>query len=130
MRKIICDRCERDITSLEKLGYIAVNWRSSKTGDLTGDNPYEAHDYCPACMEEILRVIDFRTKAPEADPDPEEAEVVEKIAQAPAPKKKPIDKGKVGALARAGWPPKKIADEMGVSATRINQILKEVQQSD
>lgn len=133
MRKIICDRCGRDITPLEKLGYIAVNWRSSKTGDLTGDNPYEAHDYCPACMEEILRVIDFKAAAPEADPDPgepAEAEAVDEIKQAPAPKKKPIDKGKVFALNKAQWPIKKIADEMGVSTVRIGQILKEAQDND
>lgn len=134
MRKIICDRCGADITAAEKTGYISMNWRAARGGDLVSKNPYEDCDFCQACMEDIVKVIDFKAVAvpeePEADPDPEEVEVVEKIKQTPAPKKKPIDKGKVFALNKAQWPIKKIADEMGVSTVRIGQILKEAQDND
>ena len=139
MRKVICDRCGRDISDYDNTGYISVVWRPVKGPDEMSENPYEDYDFCEDCLKDIVRVIDFKVVAapeepeneePGADPDPEESEVIEKIAQAPAPKKKPIDKGKVGALARAGWPPKKIADEMGVSTQRIGQILREVQQND
>ena len=60
----------------------------------------------------------------EAEPEPKEAEHIEI-----APKKikpKPVDKGKVGALYKAGWSVAKIADEMRCSQGTIYRIIKEM----
>lgn len=53
----------------------------------------------------------------------------------PAPKKtapkkntKPIDKGKIGALHRAGWSASKIADEMKLGLSTVYKIIKEIQE--
>lgn len=47
-----------------------------------------------------------------------------------APKKntKPIDKGKIGALHRAGWSASKIADEMKLGLSTVYKIIKEIQE--
>jgi len=73
-----------------------------------------------ACIDNV----DISREEPEAVEDPveEEPEPVKK-----APQKKSVDKGKVGALSKAGWSNTKIADEMGVSSERIRQILKELE---
>lgn len=59
-----------------------------------------------------------------------------KTASKPAPKKtapkknaKPIDKGKIGALHRAGWSASKIADEMKLSLSTVYKIIKEIQEA-
>lgn len=60
----------------------------------------------------------------EAEPEPKEAEHIEI-----APKKikpKPVDKGKVGALYKAGWTVAKIADEMRCSQGTVYRIIKEM----
>lgn len=140
MRKIICDRCGADITAAEKTGYISMNWRAARGGDLVSKNPYEDCDFCQACMEDIVKVIDFKIvpareetdsgntreegrSIPVEPDDEEEIEVVERIKGNP---KRKIDKGKVGALAKAGWSNKDIASEMGITAERVRQILKEM----
>ena len=58
-----------------------------------------------------------------------------KTASKPAPKKtapkkntKPIDKGKIGALHRAGWSAAKIADEMKLGLSTVYKIIKEIQE--
>ena len=58
-----------------------------------------------------------------------------KTASKPAPKKtapkkntKPIDKGKIGALHRAGWSASKIADEMKLGLSTVYKIIKEIQE--
>lgn len=131
MRKIICDRCGAEITG-DRIGYVSVNWRAVSDNSLMhGSNPYQHSDFCEKCMRSIVMVIDHKIESqpeeeeePEAVEDPveEEPEPVKK-----APQKKTVDKGKVGALSKAGWSNTKIADEMGVSSERIRQILKELE---
>ena len=140
MRKIICDRCGANITAAEKTGHISMNWRAARRGDPVPKNPYKDCDFCQACMEDIAKVIDFKIvpareetdsgntreegrSIPVEPDDEEEIEVVERIKGNP---KRKIDKGKVGALAKAGWSNKDIASEMGVTAERVRQILKEM----
>lgn len=127
MRKIICDRCGAEIPNNQKIGYISANWRRPSDWELLHDNPYEHMDFCEHCMNVIVACIDnvdISREEPEAVEDPvqEEPEPVKK-----APQKKSVDKGKVGALSKAGWSNAKIADEMGVSSERIRQILKELE---
>lgn len=43
----------------------------------------------------------------------------------PSVSRKKVDRGKVMALHKAGWSLSKIADEMGCSAQRVHQIVKE-----
>lgn len=86
-------------------------------------------------IEEALKVS---VVGPKENPEP----VVPEKEEAPAPKKKPgrpkkkkeepepekvipLDRGKIKALYTAGWSMAKIADEMGCTYQRIDQILKE-----
>lgn len=79
----------------------------------------------------------------ENQPEPIEVEPLQeepkpepkKTASKPAPKKtapkkntKPIDKGKIGALHRAGWSAAKIADEMKLGLSTVYKIIKEIQE--
>ena len=133
MRKIICDRCGAEITG-DRIGYVAVNWRATSDNSLMQNNPYECMDFCEECMKDIANVIDFNFKVEVGttvidaaletveDPVEEEPEPVKK-----APQKKSVDKGKVGALAAAGWSNVKIANEMNISSERVRQILKELE---
>ncbi len=127
MRKIICDRCGAEIPKDGRIGYVAVAWQSPTDGTILENSPYEGMDFCEKCIKDIVSVIDFKIlSAPETEaPDQEEEEVVERIQKTPS--KKSVDKGKVGALSKAGWSNAKIADEMGVSSERIRQILKELE---
>lgn len=126
MRKIICDRCGAEITG-DRIGYVAAGWKAPSDNSFLNKNPYEHADFCEFCMNVIVACIDnvdIVREEPEAVEDPveEEPEPVKK-----APQKKTVDKGKVGALSKAGWSNAKIADEMGVSSERIRQILKELE---
>lgn len=90
-------------------------------------------------IEELI--ID--TDPEETQPEPIEAEPLQdepksepkKTVSKPAPKKtapkknaKPIDKGKIGALHRAGWSASKIADEMKLGLSTVYKIIKEIQE--
>jgi DNA invertase Pin-like site-specific DNA recombinase len=91
-------------------------------------------------IEEIIIDADPEENQPElieAEPLQEEPEKPEpkKTASKPAPKKtapkkntKPIDKGKIGALHRAGWSAAKIADEMKLGLSTVYKIIKEIQE--
>ena len=140
MRKIICDRCGAEITG-DRIGYVAVNWRAASDNSFLKENPYEHLDFCPVCMSQIVAFIDdvslkLVQEEPEAVEDPveEETETVEGAVEGEpllqvkkASVKKPVDKGKVGALAAAGWSNVKIANEMNISSERVRQILKELE---
>ncbi len=61
---------------------------------------------------------------PEKEAEPKEAE---HIGIAPKKiKRKPLDKGKVGALYKAGWSVAKIADEMRCGQSTIYKTIKEL----
>lgn len=51
--------------------------------------------------------------------------LAEEEQEAPQPKKKELDDGKIRALKDAGWSIQKIAEKMGVSAPTISKRLKE-----
>ena len=96
-------------------------------------------------IDEIIITPDDEEEQPEPiqeeplqeEPAQEEPEKPEpkKTASKPAPKKtapkkntKPIDKGKIGALHRAGWSAAKIADEMKLGLSTVYKIIKEIQE--
>lgn len=137
MRKIICDRCGAEITG-DRIGYVAANWRAASDNSFLKENPYEHSDFCPVCMKHIVNVIDINIpfeirEAVIDEEEPKEAESdfdcanTEPEPVKKAPQKKSVDKGKVGALAAAGWSNVKIANEMNISSERVRQILKELE---
>lgn len=96
-------------------------------------------------IEEIIIDMDPEETSPElsqnlagTSPEPLQDEPKpepKKTASKPAPKKtapkkntKPIDKGKIGALHRAGWSASKIADEMKLGLSTVYRIIKEIQE--
>lgn len=95
-------------------------------------------------IDEIVIFLDDedQTEPEPTEPDQEEPEKEEPTREEPkeaepkeaehieiAPKKikpKPVDKGKVGALYKAGWTVAKIADEMRCSQGTVYRIIKEM----
>ncbi len=109
MRKIICDRCKKDISHQEVVGYIAIQERDVKTSFFDGFNPHEHKDFCEKCIQEINTFIDCKSDKVQA----------EKV------KREKIDAGKVMALKNAGWSNKDIAEELRVDSQAIaNTIYK------
>lgn len=53
----------------------------------------------------------------------------EPVKAAPKKTAKPIDKGKIGALRKAGWTVAEIADEMKCSAPTVRKVLSEIQEA-
>ena len=90
----------------------------------------------------IDEIFIFLDDGDQTEPDQEEPEKEEPTQEEPkeaepkeaehieiAPKKikpKPVDKGKVGALYKAGWTVAKIADEMRCSQGTVYRIIKEM----
>ncbi len=59
-------------------------------------------------------------------PIQEEPKEEEPVKKAPRKRSKPLDKGKVGALYKAGWNVAKIADEMRCNQSSIYRVIKEM----
>lgn len=80
-------------------------------------------------IEEALKVstVGPKEKPKPAEPAPEKKPGrPKKKKEDPEPEKViPLDRGKIKALYTAGWSMAKIADEMGCTYQRIDQILKE-----
>ena len=59
MRIIECNRCHKSkrIDSVTEAGYINMDWRDVKTGDLKGDQTFDDWDLCKECMAEIKEFI-------------------------------------------------------------------------
>ena len=111
MRKIICDRCHKEIT--EKPVKVYLNRVDPKTGDFeeTVGESLEEIDLCEECAKALAAKIKaFSCKTEELS------------GQNPAKKK--IDKGKVMALRNAGWTIKAIAEEMSCSPQTICNVIK------
>lgn len=63
MRKIICDRCGREITS-NQIGCVFTGWRARSDHSLLRNaNPYQDFDFCETCIDQIKNVIDNRKDA-------------------------------------------------------------------
>lgn len=139
MRKIICDRCGKDITSQDRIGYISINWRSAKDGSLVTDNKYEDADFCEACMKSIVAVVDLRTPEKEADvgPDPKENEEtlddLEDTAEVGEAgpirrEKKRVDLKELRELVKAGKTPQEIADHFGITLKQYQYQRRKAEQ--
>lgn len=76
-------------------------------------------------IEEII--IDAEPEEEQPEPVQEEPKKADPVKTAPKKtKRKAIDKGKIGALYKAGWSVAKIADEMRCSQTAVYNALKEL----
>lgn len=73
-------------------------------------------------IEEIL--INIEDEEEQAEPLQEEPK--EEEQKAPRKRSKPLDKGKVGALYKAGWKVAKIADEMRCDQSSIYRVIREL----
>lgn len=96
--------------------------------ELIIDSAPEEEQHEPELNENLARTL-MEPLQKESKPEPK------KTASKPAPKKtapkknaKPIDKGKIGALHRAGWSAAKIADEMKLGLSTVYKIIKEIQE--
>lgn len=72
--------------------------------------------------EVILEGMDQKPKPAKSEPQPQKEK---KPAKKPAPKKKTIDYPKAEALRKAGWPVKKIADELGCAEQTLYKHFQE-----
>ena len=135
MIKIFCDRCGKEITKCNRIGYIALNSKDQKEGDLAEDNEFEKNAYCSKCMSQIRAFI--KAQPEESSEDGEKSQEVdtkcdkndEKCAQNEKKcnqgEKKAIDIGKIMALKNAGWKNKDIAGEMHMEPQAVaNAIYK------
>ena len=67
-----------------------------------------------------------QTEPEKSEPVQEEPKEEEPVKKAPRKRSKPLDKGKVGALYKAGWNVAKIADEMRCNQSSIYRVIKEM----
>lgn len=112
MIKIICEMCGAEI-EFDELQVIIFD-------DLIEDR--EMLQLCPTCRDQVREYI-TRTRTMIEEPLPPAEELLKKAEK----KRKPIDKGKVMALHTAGWPERKIADEMGCTNAYIHKIIIEME---
>ena len=119
-----CDRCGKEITGV--VNSLATVRFNVNVDDYADDMDIErGADLCWDCYqvvdEAVLHLVNDVRKAPEPEPKPEP-----KPAKVRKPaKRKPLDLGKIGALTRAGWSVKKIAEELGVSENTIYNHMNE-----
>lgn len=136
MRIIECDRCHKRIEGKDEIGYVALDWRSVKTGDLAGANTLDSWDFCDECMKEItdfvqhmrpavypdgFKAVDVKPKAsikrPIADGTKYSAVTPEKIEQ-------------IKTLAREGKTVKEISELVGVSDPTVRKYKREIDNED
>lgn len=97
------------------------------------------------CRELIIKAIDaeehraeLQTEAeqtesqpqPETKPKPKQTKQKSEAKAEPKPDgRRKVDKGKIIALHNAGWKPKAIQEEMGISEATVYNVLKEYRES-
>lgn len=136
MRIILCDRCKKRMTQAKKTGYVNLDWRDVKTGDLEGKpNELDDWDFCEECMAEISEFVRMKpavAAAPvHADQDPvqEKPKATIKRPIADGSKWAPVTPEKIErikALAREGKTVKEIVEETGVSDPTVRKYKREV----
>jgi hypothetical protein len=122
MRIIECDRCHKRISNdTEKTGYVNLDMRDVRTGDLDGSREFDLWDLCEECMKEIRDFVkqksDNKPKATIKRPisaDTKYAAITsEKI-------------GRIKELVREGKTVKEIAELVGVSDPTVRKYKAEV----
>ena len=126
MRIVECDRCHKRIEKGQKIGFVGLDYRDAVTGDLEGSSKLDEWDFCQECMEAIAIFVSAvpapKEETPKIKP---KAEVKRPAEVKPKAEAKPIDGGRIRALAKAGWPAAKIADDIGCSLPTVRKYIKE-----
>ena len=110
MRIIKCDRCQKDISKQQHIGYVNADWADPVTGELEGNRAFEGWDFCEDCMKEITDFVRMKPALPKSGGGTVKQETK-------------IDTGKIKALAKAGWTTKQIAEEIGCSLPTVRKYL-------
>lgn len=127
MIKIVCDRCEKEISG--KPRYIAFGTKGLESAKIFGDG-----DYCEECIKEIKAFIthghaqtptepistNVMTVTPAESTPPAAGQTTDNKA---GKRNSQIDMGKVNALRDAGWSIGKIAEDMQVDPTEIAEKI-------
>lgn len=115
-RIIRCDRCGAEIDQTRgTVGYVVIGARDIKTDDVSDDSPYENWDFCDACMQAINAFVCSNEQKPQPN---EQKPQKKKTFPGSGPS---IDVGQAQALRDAGWPVKKIAEELKTTEPTIRR---------
>ena len=119
-----CDRCGRQLREDEMVTSMNPQIFNQKDENrvepLAPPDPirsFEEHDFCLECL---LNILTYAITAPKGKEKPE--------AKAKASEK--VDVGKIGALYKAGWSAKEIADELQCSEGTVYYHLKRIKEND
>lgn len=136
MRIIECDRCHKRITGAQKVGYVGLDQRDVKTGDLDGGfRDLDDWDFCDECMEEIAKFVQMKP-VQERQKVPEGFKAVDVKPKAMI--KRPISTDtkysaitpekieRIKQLSREGKTVKDIATEVGCSEPTVRKYKAEV----
>lgn len=127
MIKYCCDRCGGEIRE-NRYGFIDIGLFAKKTKDRLDENPFRDSHFCNGCVSAILAFIRKKPEAAmesvgEKKESDSEATPVTGTEEKEKPKRRQIDTGKIFALRKAGWSPKMIAEDMGLTPQQVyNQL--------
>lgn len=121
MRIIKCDRCGKTIEKDIKPWAFAIC--DSNTGEPYPGNPFSGWDFCQECKDEILEFCRKKQTTTKKALAPIETPESNKPV-------KPIDKGKMLALRKAGWNLKDIAEDVGCSISTVSKTLSEMKEAE
>lgn len=129
MRLIECDRCHKRIESKDEVGYVALDWRSVKSGDLAGSNTLDSWDFCDECMKEITDFVQHMRPAAQIPQGFKAVGVkpkatIRKPVTGTALSQEKIDM--IKQMSRDGKTVKEICDYTGVSEPTVRKYKKEV----
>ena len=122
----VCDYCGGVINPDETIGAIIPGrigyaHKFIANHDEDGEEVLHYHDFC---LENLLTM---KYKGAETAEEPEADPELKQEQRKPV-KGKPVDTGKIGALAKRGWTPKAIADDMGISVSAVYSHLKKMRE--
>ena len=134
MRLIECDRCHKRINKdARKTGYINLDQRDIRTGELDGNREFDDWDLCDDCMQKIR---DFVRMMPtkESSKVPDGFEIVDVKPKVSIKRRVPVPvQGTtitkpdwIRRLAGEGKTVKEIAEKVGVSDPTVRKYKAEV----
>lgn len=120
MRIIECDRCHKRFNKdAKKTGYINLDQRDIKTGELEGNREFDDWDVCDDCMQKIrdfVRMVPMKEEKPKAT-----------IRKMPKPEGTVITKADwIRRLAGEGKTVKEICEITGSSEPTVRKYKAEV----
>lgn len=128
MRIIECDRCHKRIENKDEVGYVALDWKSIKTGDLAGASTFDNWDLCDDCMKKITDFVQHMIPRVTLAEDDKPKAVIRRPITADT-KYSPITQEKIEqikALSRDGKTVKEIVSIVGVSDPTVRKYKAEV----